>query len=227
MRVRRAHLIAAIAAVSSFGCGSDGSRIDTACRSNADCADTERCAKGTCGTSVGVCAERPTSCSSDPALVCGCDGKTYQNRCMADMAGVTLASTGGCACAEDSECMEGEYCEVDDSCSNPGLCAVKPAMCDAEDVEPVCGCDGVTYDNDCVAAQAGVRVSAQVACECTTNDDCATDRFCNADTCDGPGFCQIRPPACAPGGNQVTGCDALVYENECAAFAQGVRLRPD
>jgi hypothetical protein len=227
MRIRTDHLAAFVAAFMFFGCGNDAGRIDTACTSNSGCADTERCAQGTCGSTPGVCVARPTSCPEDVAYVCGCDGKTYQNRCMSEMAGVVLASTGGCVCADDTPCMEGEYCALDDSCSNPGLCAIEPQTCDAEVVEPVCGCNGVTYDNDCFAAQAGTRISARMACDCSTNDDCTSSEFCNADTCDGPGFCQMRPASCDPGGNNVTGCDNLVYENECAAYSLGVRVRPN
>jgi hypothetical protein len=146
---------------------------------------------------------------------------------MAEMAGVLLASIGGCVCADDAECTEDEYCAFEGSCSNAGLCAIEPETCDTEDIEPVCGCDGVTYDNDCFAAQAGVRISAEMACDCGTNDDCATNEFCDAGTCDGPGFCQMRPASCEPDGSSVTGCDGLVYESACAAYSNGVRLRPN
>lgn len=201
--------------------------METACTSNGDCAETERCAKGTCGTSVGVCVERPETCSGSRAFVCGCDGKTYLNRCTAEQAGVLLQVTGGCPCDDGNDCMEGEYCDASDSCFGAGFCALPPEDCDSEDIEPVCGCDGITYDNECLAAQASTRVSAEAMCECADNDDCFAAQFCNASTCDGPGFCQSRPPSCSPGGTPVTGCDDLRYENECFAYLAGQRLRPD
>lgn len=77
------------------GCG-DAGRIDTACRSNDDCAATELCATGLCEGGIGVCTERPTMCPDTDSPVCGCDGQTYQNTCFADMAGVRLARTGPC-----------------------------------------------------------------------------------------------------------------------------------
>ena len=91
-------LPALVAGLSVFllqGCGDAGS-IDTACRSNDDCAPTELCATGLCEGGVGVCNERPTMCPDTDSPVCGCDGQTYQNACFADMAGVRLAVTGPC-----------------------------------------------------------------------------------------------------------------------------------
>ncbi|MGB8224590.1 MAG: hypothetical protein WCF10_18515 [Polyangiales bacterium] len=78
-----------------LGCGS-ASGLDSACRTNADCADTELCATGLCENGFGVCAARPTTCSDTDAPVCGCDGQIYQNLCFADMAGVRIRNEGVC-----------------------------------------------------------------------------------------------------------------------------------
>jgi hypothetical protein len=80
----------------ALGCG-DGNSIDEACRSNADCAETEICATGICEGGVGICNERPTSCPDTDSPVCGCDGVTYQNTCFATMAGIRIAITLPCA----------------------------------------------------------------------------------------------------------------------------------
>jgi hypothetical protein len=93
MSLRSLCLIGVCALV--LGCGDAGS-IDTACRSNADCAESELCATGLCENGIGICVERPTTCSDVDDPVCGCDGQVYQNLCFANMAGVRISNEGPC-----------------------------------------------------------------------------------------------------------------------------------
>jgi hypothetical protein len=188
MPTRRFRLIASCAMVVLSSCDSGAGRIDTACRSNADCADTQLCATGSCEGGLGSCVERPTDCPDTDNPVCGCDGRTYQNDCFADLAGVRLAQTGACVCQGNSECVEDQFCALDDSCDDQGTCVPRPDTCDPSDTQAVCGCDDMTYANECSAFQAGVRVSALGSCDCTTNAvvrpasiatrSPATDRVC-------------------------------------------------
>lgn len=44
----------------------------------------------------GTCKFRPTQCKSDAMPVCGCDGVTYSNACLASAKGVSQKSAGEC-----------------------------------------------------------------------------------------------------------------------------------
>ena len=82
---------------------------------------------------------------------------------------VTLALVSGCffrPCEHDWECGSGEYCLKDLCDAREGVCAPRWTRCDLEHVDPVCGCDGVTYQNECFATMSPVSIDCWGACPC-------------------------------------------------------------
>jgi hypothetical protein len=79
-----------------------------------------------------------------------------------------LASSAG-TCTTNEQCGKDEFCsKLFDSCGESGKCEPKPQDCTEHGhmiVKPVCGCDGKSYDNFCLAAMAGASVRHEGKCE--------------------------------------------------------------
>jgi hypothetical protein len=71
-----------------------------------------------------------------------------------------LAGPDSMDCKDSAGCPTGAYCWTGTGCptaKSPGACAYVPATC-GDEHEPVCGCDGKSYANSCLAHQAGTSV---------------------------------------------------------------------
>lgn len=141
--------------------------VEGSCTDSIDCRPSEYCQKGERCALPGTCMVRPEICLV-PSAVCGCDRNDYESECFAAMAGVSVAFEGLCPnCNDNTDCMPGWYCANDESCDAPGRCAEMFVACRAPlpPDEEVCGCDGTTYDSECLARTVGVRVASEGVCE--------------------------------------------------------------
>ncbi len=142
----------------------------------------------------------------------------------------------GLDCHDDTTCDDYLYCGKESGdCGGAGICRPYAEFCH-ENYDPVCGCDGTTYGNECDAASAGVNVASHGACETICGGiagiGCDQREFCElpADTCqsaDLQGVCVWRPEVCSYLSDPVCGCDGITYANDCVRLAEAAQKDHD
>lgn len=124
------------------------------------CSSGDRCAQSEIGDGCD-CQGGSWTCSVHPPLGTGCN-QVCRGLAPAD-AGVDAAIPDGGVCDPSAKepCGALAYCKSTDCVT--GVCTPRPAETSNAEV-PVCGCDGITYWNDNVAAARGMSVKSSGAC---------------------------------------------------------------
>jgi len=165
-------------------------------------------------------------------------GSTGFSLASCDIGIVGRECTGGTAGVCDGD----EYCAFppDAACGaadKVGTCEPRPDACD-QVYEPVCGCDDVTYSNECMAASAGVSVAAQGECNpspggvcggiagipCDAGEYCDYGDEATCQDADLQGMCAPLPEACEDIYDPVCACDGRTFGNSCEAAAAGISI---
>jgi len=208
------------------------------CVRDTDCptSSAQYCQRNSCNATSGLCAIVPDFCSSEFDPVCGCDGLTYSNACLAATAKTSVDYLGECminvvTCLNNSDCSGGEFCQQTTSCFDVGFCNRIPTSC-PPNVLPVCGCNGLTYLSECEANMKGVSVDSRGPCPltvfCGSTSDCPEFFYCKkpVGVCTGStlGKCIAQPDTCSTQYDPVCGCNGKTYTNGCFADLAGISI---
>lgn len=153
----------------------------------------------------------------------------------------------GSPCHTNEDCAPNEYCALSDCAEPEGRCQWAVQDC-TDEGQPTCGCDGVTYWNDCLRKRQGVSASKPGPCDgdrdgakCSDPNgaDCpATNASCSlvlrldaaCPTTKLLGACWVLPQTCpppAPGMPWFVSCTGEPgCVDYCSAIQSGQALRP-
>ena len=191
-------------------CGCDGDDYGNACTAHA----------------AGVDVAHAGECDGDPDPDPACDDVNPDGECCGDGVdddGDGLVDEGcdpnGMLCGVRGvpDCAGGQFCDHPDNlcgaADGPGVCRDRPDAC-IEIFDPVCGCDGNDYGNECVAHSAGVDIAHRGECEGGPNCDPNAEERCGDgldNDCDG----EVDEGCGDPEPDPDPECDDVNPDGEC------------
>ncbi|KAG0728646.1 Agrin [Chionoecetes opilio] len=183
------------------------------------CLPGEECSVDVYGIARCEC---PPKCEPVMRPVCGSDDLTYDNLCDLNRAvcvkqtDIVVSYVG--VCGEEGPC-------AGHKCDHGGVCVERQGrpVCECpqcpSNLDPVCGADGISYDNECRLRAEACRIRRAIAvryrgrCNGCQDKQCDFYGVCEADE-SGVGLC-VCPEGCVKVESKVCGTDGITYLNEC------------
>lgn len=143
-------------------CGCDGQTYGNACAAMAAGAPVLR--EGECDGSV-VDAEPTPPPPDDPSMPPG--SAPPAGEAMPPRVDEIVVPDDAVTCTSDDMCGGGLRCDRSraEGCDAPGVCLPTPSPICTREYRPMCGCDGMTYGNDCMRRVAGVALAKEGPCD--------------------------------------------------------------